>query len=66
MSAVVENGNSPTLCWRLHFIEAFCAKIRNGLDLADFNTQRLIIELLDVRSKIAFENNEKVVYLKNV
>jgi len=49
---------------QLSYIEAFCAKIRNGLDQADFNTKRQIIELLDVRGKIAFENNEKVVYLK--
>jgi len=49
---------------QLAYIEAFCAKIRNGLDQADFNTKRQIIELLDVRGKIAFENNEKVVYLK--
>ena len=49
---------------QLSYIEAFCAKIRNGLDQAGFNTQRQIIELLDVRCKIAFENNEKVIYLK--
>ena len=45
-------------------IEAFCAKIRNGVDQADFNTRRQIIEQLDVRGKIAFENGEKVIYLK--
>ena len=45
-------------------VDAFCAKIRNGLDQADFNTKRQIIELLDVRGKIAFENGEKVIYLK--
>ena len=44
-------------------IEAFCAKIRNGVDQADFNTRRQIIEQLDVRGKIAFENGEKVIYL---
>ena len=49
---------------QLSYIEAFCAKIRSGLDQADFNTKRQIIELLDVRGKIAYENNEKVVYLK--
>lgn len=49
---------------QLSFIEAFCAKIRHGLDTADFNTKRQIIELLDIRGKIAFENNEKVMYLK--
>jgi hypothetical protein len=49
---------------QLTYIEAFCAKIRNGLDQADFNTKRQIIELLDVRGKVAFENNEKVIYIK--
>jgi hypothetical protein len=49
---------------QLTYIEAFCAKIRHGLDQADFNTKRQIIELLDIRGKIAFENNEKVLYLK--
>jgi site-specific DNA recombinase len=49
---------------QITYIEAFCAKIRNGLDQADFNTKRQIIELLDVRGKVAFENNEKVIYIK--
>jgi site-specific DNA recombinase len=49
---------------QLTYIEAFCAKIRHGLDQADFNTKRQIIELLDVRGKVAFENNEKVLYIK--
>lgn len=49
---------------QLEIIEAFCAKIRDGLDQADFNTKRQIIELLDIRGKIAVENGEKVIYLK--
>ena len=49
---------------QLAMIEIFCAKIRNGLDEADFNARRQIIELLDIRGKIAFENGEKVIYLK--
>ena len=49
---------------QLSYVEEFCAKIRKGLDQADFNTKRQIIELLDIRGKIAFENNEKVLYLK--
>jgi site-specific DNA recombinase len=49
---------------QLSYIEEFCAKIRKGLDQADFNTKRQIIELLDIRGKVAFENNEKVIYLK--
>lgn len=48
----------------LAYIEAFCAKIRMGLDQADFNAKRQIIELLDIRGKIAFENGQKVVNLK--
>lgn len=49
---------------QLSYIEMFCAKIRKGLDKADFNIKRQIIELLDIRGKIAFENNEKVLYIK--
>ena len=49
---------------QLTFIEEFCATIRTGLDLADFAAKRKIIELLDIRGKIAFENGQKVVYLK--
>ncbi len=49
---------------QLEFIETFCAKIRDGLDCADFATKRQIIELLDIRAKVAFENGEKVIYLK--
>jgi hypothetical protein len=49
---------------QLSYIEAFCAKIREGLDKANFNTRRQIIELLDIRGKIAIENGEKVIYLK--
>jgi site-specific DNA recombinase len=49
---------------QLEYIEEFCAKIRKGLDRADFNAKRQIIELLDIRGKIAFENGEKVLYLK--
>ena len=49
---------------QLSYIEEFCAKIRTGLDHADFNTKRQIIELLDIRGKVAFENGKKVLYLK--
>jgi hypothetical protein len=49
---------------QLAYIEEFCAKIRTSLDQADFNAKRQIIELLDIRGKIAFENGQKVVYLK--
>ncbi|MCB9112212.1 MAG: recombinase family protein [Anaerolineales bacterium] len=49
---------------QLSYIEEFCAKIRNGLGKVDFNAKRQIIQLLDIRGKIAFENGEKVLYLK--
>lgn len=49
---------------QLSYIEAFCAKIRVGPDNADFKTRRQIIELLDIRGQIAFEEGEKVIYLR--
>ena len=49
---------------QLSYIEEFCAKIRNGLDRTDLNTKRQIIQLLDIRGKIAFGEGEKVLYLK--
>ena len=49
---------------QLSYIEAFAAKIRDGIDAADFYAKRQIIELLDIRGKIALENGEKVIYLK--
>lgn len=49
---------------QLSYIEAFCAKIRKGLEKADFKAKRQIIELLDIRGKIAFENGQKVLYLR--
>jgi hypothetical protein len=49
---------------RLANIEEFCAKIRKGLNYADFNSKRQIIELLDIKGKVAFENGERVLHLK--
>ena len=49
---------------QLVMIEAFCAKIRTGLDQADYYARRHSFDLPDVRGKIAFKNNEKVVYIK--
>ena len=49
---------------QLSYIEEFCAKIRVGLENADFAAKRQIIELLDIRGKIAFENGQKVLYLR--
>jgi hypothetical protein len=49
---------------QLAYIEEFCAKIRDRLNQADFEAKRQLIELLDVRCKMDFENGEKVVWLK--
>ena len=49
---------------QLSYIEEFCAKIRVGLENADYKTKRQIIELLDICGKVAFENEKKVLYLK--
>ena len=49
---------------QLAYVEEFCAKIRTGLDHADFNAKRQIIQHLDIRGKVAFENGERVLYLK--
>ena len=45
-------------------IEAFCSQLREGLDNANFEQKRQIIEMLDVRGKLSIENEEKVVYVK--
>jgi site-specific DNA recombinase len=45
-------------------IESFCAEVRDGLDNATFEDKRKYIELLDVRGKLAIENDEKVVYIR--
>jgi hypothetical protein len=37
------------------YTEGFCAKIRTGLDRVDFKTKRQIIQLPDIRDKIAYE-----------
>jgi len=49
---------------QLAYIEAFCAKIKTWLENADLKTRRQIIDLLDIRDKVAFENNEKIIYLR--
>jgi hypothetical protein len=45
-------------------IEAFCAQIRHGLEVATFEQKRQVIDLLDVRGTLAIENEEKVVYVR--
>jgi len=44
-------------------IEAFCAEVRDGLDNATFEDKRQYFDLLDVRAKLAIENDEKVAYV---
>ena len=44
-------------------IESFCESARSGLDHATFEVKRKLIELLDVRGKLAIENEEKVIYI---
>jgi hypothetical protein len=45
-------------------IEAFCDSIRDNIDLFAFEGMRRILDLLDVRGKLAIENEEKVIYVK--
>ena len=45
-------------------IEAFCAQVRDGLGNATFGQKRQLIDMLDVRGKLAIANDEKVVYVK--
>ncbi len=44
-------------------ITAFAESIKDGIRKADFETKRRIIDLLDVRGKLAIESGEKVVYV---
>jgi site-specific DNA recombinase len=44
-------------------IEDFCNKLRNKLDTATFEGKRRILDMLDVRGKLAIENDEKVIYV---
>jgi len=45
-------------------IEIFCAQVREGQENATFEQKRQLIDMLDVRGKLAIENDEKVVYVK--
>ena len=44
-------------------IQEYCDSIRNRLDTASFDEKRQLIDLFDVRGKLAVENNEKVVHV---
>jgi hypothetical protein len=44
-------------------LKGFLKSIKNSIKNVDFITKQRIIELIDLRGKLAIENNEKVVYL---
>ncbi len=44
-------------------IQDFCDSIRDRIDTASFEEKRQLLEMFDVRGKLAVENNEKVVYV---
>jgi site-specific DNA recombinase len=48
----------------IEVIKSFCSEVRSGLDNATFEDKRRYMELLDVRCKLALENQEKVAYVK--
>ena len=43
-------------------IQEFCDGIRDRVDTASFDEKRQLLELFDVRGKLAIENNEKVIH----
>ena len=43
-------------------IQEFCDGIRDRVDTANFDEKRQLLELFDVRGKLAIENNEKVIH----
>ena len=45
-------------------LKAFCEEVRVGLDHATFEDKRRYFDLLDVRGKLAIENDGKVIYVK--
>jgi uncharacterized protein YhaN len=48
----------------INSIVAYCEEIGVGRDNATFEDKRRYFELLDVRGRLALENDEKVVYVK--
>lgn len=44
-------------------LEQFAETVSRGILVADFETKRRVIDLLDVRGKLAIESGEKVVYV---
>jgi hypothetical protein len=49
---------------QLAYIEQFYAKIRTGIDNAEFNAKHQIIQLLDIRAKVVYEKSERFLFLK--
>jgi hypothetical protein len=45
-------------------IESFCADVCDGLDNATFEDKRYYFDRLEVRGRLAVENDEKVIYAK--
>ena len=43
-------------------IQEFCDGIRDRVETASFDEKRQLLELFDVRGKLAIENNEKVIH----
>ena len=43
-------------------IQEFCDGIRDRVETANFEEKRQLLELFDVRGKLAIENNEKVIH----
>jgi hypothetical protein len=43
-------------------IQEFCDGIRDRIDTANFDEKHQLLELFNVRGKLALENNEKVIY----
>jgi hypothetical protein len=48
----------------IEVIESFCSEVRDGLDNATFEDKRRYMDLLDLRCKLALEDQEKVAYVK--
>ena len=48
---------------QLELIEMFLSEVREGIEHSTFEDQRKILDLLNVRGKLAIENNEKVIYI---
>lgn len=44
-------------------IQEFCDGIRDRVEMASFDEKRQLLELFDVRGKLAIENNKKVTLL---